>query len=483
MSPFDGKDAAIYILISLTCSLIGFVVFRIYGGIPRYLFVHDVVAVAKAVLVAELLTCSALFVFTRLHGIPRSAPAIHALILGAGLFAVRLMAHFADRHRRQATEPRHAAVKHIILIGLSDLSVLFLKFLETAAPVPQRVIGLLEAEPHWIGRSVNGVPVLGPPAHLETLIDEFAVHGVITDQVVVGSEPDRLPVEAIDAIREACTRRGLDLVFVSDLFGLGSVGQAANAAPPSPGGALVHSRRALVMPSPYFRFKRLIDVGLAMVLLVGVMPLWLLGGLLAFFDVGSPVLFWQRRAGLGGQDFQLYKIRTLKAAFDRTGRRIPEEQRLSWIGRLLRQTRLDELPQLLSVIEGSMSLIGPRPLLPQDQPPDPSMRLMVRPGITGWAQVNGGILLSPEEKEALDAWYIGHASPWLDLRIIALTLRSLVRGDRRSEQALAQARTEHHGAIDTSSRKSRRDDAPRATTISAKSPLENEIGPAVRSSS
>ena len=107
---------------------------------------------------------------------------------------------------------------------------------------------------------------------------------------------------------------------------------------------------------------------------------------------------------------------------------------------MLRQTRLDELPQLLSVLVGDMSLIGPRPLLPQDQPADPSVRLMVRPGITGWAQVNGGSLLTPEEKEVLDAWYVGHASPWLDLRILAMTLRSLLRGDRRSEAALDEAR-------------------------------------------
>ena len=225
--------------------------------------------------------------------------------------------------------------------------------------------------------------------------------------------------------------------------------------------------------------KRLIDVAFALILIVTLLPLWLIGGLLAFFDVGSPVLFWQRRAGLGGQDFQLYKIRTLRPAFDRTGQKIPEERRLSWIGRLLRQTRLDELPQLLSVLDGDMSLIGPRPLLPQDQPPDPSLRLMVRPGITGWAQVNGGALLSPEEKEALDAWYIGHASLGLDLRIMAMTVRSLLCGDRRSEQALAQARNERSEPAYRRNRKSRRG-APAGLTTSANSPIENETGAAVR---
>ena len=151
------------------------------------------------------------------------------------------------------------------------------------------------------------------------------------------------------------------------------------------------------------------------------------------------MLFWQHRTGQGGRELQLYKLRTLRAPFDRKGRRILEEQRLSRIGRLLRQTRFDELPQLFNVLVGDMSLIGPRPLLPPDQPPNSRLRLAVRPGITGWAQVNGGNLLSAMEKDALDVWYIRNASLWLDLRIVGRTFLSLVKNDRRSEEALAQA--------------------------------------------
>ena len=110
---------------------------------------------------------------------------------------------------------------------------------------------------------------------------------------------------------------------------------------------------------------------------------------------------------------------------------------------MLRRTRFDELPQLLNVLVGDMSLIGPRPLLPRDQPPNSAMRLTVRPGITGWAQVNGGILLSPMEKGALDLWYIRNASLWLDLRIIGMTFFRLVKSDRRCEEALAQAMQSH----------------------------------------
>ena len=111
---------------------------------------------------------------------------------------------------------------------------------------------------------------------------------------------------------------------------------------------------------------------------------------------------------------------------------------MSFIG-CLRSSRIDELPQLFNVLFGDMSLIGPRPLLPHDQPKNSSLRLMVRPGITGWAQINGGNLITPEEKGALDDWYIRHASLWLDLRIALLTLRFLFTGERRSEQAVSEA--------------------------------------------
>src|SRR5207248_2242991 len=104
--------------------------------------------------------------------------------------------------------------------------------------------------------------------------------------------------------------------------------------------------------------------------------------------------------------------------------------RISRIGALLRKSRLDELPQLLNVLVGDMSLIGPRPLLPHDQPPDPTLRLMVRPGITGWAQVNGGTLLTVSEKNACDEWYVRNASLWVDLKIIGKTALFVLTGER-----------------------------------------------------
>jgi Bacterial sugar transferase len=154
--------------------------------------------------------------------------------------------------------------------------------------------------------------------------------------------------------------------------------------------------------------------------------------------VGLPVFFWQQRMGAGGRRFLLHKFRTLRTPFDENGRKLTDEERLSPIGRFMRRTRLDELPQLLNILVGDMSLIGPRPLLPRDQRKNIEIRLMVRPGITGWAQVNGGVLLSPDEKEPLDEWYIRNASLWLDLRILFMTAIVFFCGERRT-QHLEQA--------------------------------------------
>ena len=137
---------------------------------------------------------------------------------------------------------------------------------------------------------------------------------------------------------------------------------------------------------------------LALSLILVFFPLLIFAALVVQLDVGSPVLFWQQRFGKGGRKFLLLKFRTLRPPFDWRGQPISEAQRISRVGRLLRQSRLDELPQLLNVLVGDMSLIGPRPLLPEDQPSNPTTRLLVRPGISGWAQVNGGKFLTPEQK-------------------------------------------------------------------------------------
>lgn len=158
-------------------------------------------------------------------------------------------------------------------------------------------------------------------------------------------------------------------------------------------------------------------------------PLFLVIAIVIRRQIGPPVLFRQVRPGLKGEPFQMVKFRTMLNAYGPDGEALPDHQRLTRFGRLLRSTSLDELPELWNVLKGDMSLVGPRPLLIEYldlYTPEQARRHDVRPGITGWAQVNGRNALSWEERFQLDVWYVDHRSFWLDLRIILMTLSKVI---------------------------------------------------------
>lgn len=162
--------------------------------------------------------------------------------------------------------------------------------------------------------------------------------------------------------------------------------------------------------------------------------------LLVRWRMGSPVLFTQERPGLRGKPFRIFKFRTMSEARDTAGNLLPDAERLSPLGRFLRATSLDELPELLNVVRGEMSLVGPRPLLMEYMPlytAEQARRHEVRPGVTGWAQVNGRNALSWEEKFQLDVWYVDNVSIWLDLKIIWLTFEAVLTRQGINQQGHA----------------------------------------------
>ena len=179
-------------------------------------------------------------------------------------------------------------------------------------------------------------------------------------------------------------------------------------------------------------FKRFFDFSAtALGLLVLALPLLLLA-LLVRTKLGSPVFFRQTRPGLHGKPFEMVKFRTMTDARDTTGSLLPDSERLPPFGRFLRASSLDELPELWNVLKGEMSLVGPRPLLMEYLPlytPEQYRRHEVRPGITGWAQVNGRNAISWEEKFALDVWYVQNQSFWLDVKILWLTVKKVLVRD------------------------------------------------------
>ncbi len=171
--------------------------------------------------------------------------------------------------------------------------------------------------------------------------------------------------------------------------------------------------------------KRIIDVTGALVGLIVLSPVLLIAAVMIRFKMGSPVLFRHQRPGLHGKPFELIKFRTMTDSRDKQGELLPDEKRLPSFGKFLRSISLDELPELICVLKGDMSIVGPRPLMMKYLPrytAEQARRHEVKPGITGWAQVNGRNASSWERKFELDVWYVDHWNLWLDFKILAKTL-------------------------------------------------------------
>jgi acyl-CoA dehydrogenase len=189
--------------------------------------------------------------------------------------------------------------------------------------------------------------------------------------------------------------------------------------------------------------RRAFDVTVALTALIVLLPLLVVLAILVRVNLGAPIFFRQDRPGLHGKTFTLLKFRTMTSARDENGNLLPDEKRLTRFGQLLRSTSLDELPELLNVLRGEMSLGGPRPLLIEyldRYSPEQARRHDVLPGITGWAQVNGRNAISWEKRFALDVWYVDHRSLWLDLRILARTVQKVVEREGISEEGTRPCR-------------------------------------------
>ena len=186
--------------------------------------------------------------------------------------------------------------------------------------------------------------------------------------------------------------------------------------------------------------KRIFDFSVSMIALMLLSPLLLVVSFLIAKSMGRPVLFRQTRPGLNGKQFEMIKFRTMRDAFDEEGNPLPDSERLTSLGKFLRSTSLDELPELWNVLKGDMSLVGPRPLLMEYLPlysDEQRRRHDVRPGVTGWAQINGRNAISWDEKFKLDVWYVDNQSFWLDIKILFMTVFKVFKRDGISQDGEA----------------------------------------------
>ncbi|WP_028471231.1 sugar transferase [Neptunomonas japonica] len=178
--------------------------------------------------------------------------------------------------------------------------------------------------------------------------------------------------------------------------------------------------------------KRCFDFCIGLLVLLALLPVFFFVSILIYYKLGSPIIFIQERPGLRKKVFKMMKFRTMLNSLDQNGVILPDEQRMTTFGSFLRSSSLDELPGLINVLKGDMSLVGPRPLLVEYLPlytKDQARRHDVRPGITGWAQVNGRNAISWEDKFALDIFYVDNRSIWFDVKILFMTVKKVVYRD------------------------------------------------------
>jgi hypothetical protein len=262
----------------------------------RYFSVHDALNICKAVGTGEVLSIIALFAITRLEGIPRSAPVIHALLLAAGLVTSRVLVRMWSREA--GPEVRHdATLEHLVMMGATRFTALYIKFLNACNGGRRRVVAVLDADPNKIGRSIEGVRIAGAPQQLQSIIDEYVLHGIEIDRVLVGGERGYLADEEMQEISRVCESRQISLNFVPQLIGL-------NELKPKTDEFFVRPDYCppFVMPH-YFRVKYVLDCFAALILIVALLPLFIGIAAIVLLEIGSPVLFWQQRIGARGRRF------------------------------------------------------------------------------------------------------------------------------------------------------------------------------------
>jgi len=444
-----SKFAALlpYLLISLAISALIFPALGLQKAVWRYASAGDFARILVATVVVVSASVAALFSYNRLLDIARALPLLQGMLIFLLLVGVRVAARLQysfQQHKspeQLTTSVGGATSETVLVVGLSPLTDLYLRSVAEFAPSRIRIAGLLGRNDRQTGRFVHQHTILGTPEQLPDVLGKLEIHGVRVDRIVVAVQFNLLSERARTALLDVEKAESISVDFIAELLGLS--GRAPELSRASEGRSaafyMAPARLEAIGRRPYWRVKRALDFALAALLLMLLSPVMLAVALLVAIDVGFPVAFWQQRPGLAGHPFKLYKFRTMAPAHDETGRRVPDSERLSSIGAALRRMRLDELPQIFNILTGKMAFIGPRPLLPADQPSEYSARLLVRPGLTGWAQVGGGRSVSAADKAALDIWYVHNAGLLLDLRIIARTVHTVLFGERPNTAEINRA--------------------------------------------
>ena len=444
-----------YFICTTFASVLVLAVSGVNRSIWRLSAMPDYLRIVASMLVVTIVSVAMTFAFNRLEGVPRSLPFLQfylAVTLLVGSRVLYRLRHASRLSVRRGMAPLKVvdkpAAETVLLIGLSQLTETYLQSVAELAPGRYRVAGILGRHKRHVGRLVAAHKVLGLPEQLGRVLAELEVNGVEVDRIVVTAALASLSEEACEAIMAVQRSGSAEVQYLSEALGFetGARRQISDAAVADRtfDGRPVEfeiqaDELAKMQKRRYWRAKRAIDVGASLFLLVIGAPVLMLIALSVAGSMGGVPYFWQQRPGLGGRPFRLYKFRTMRTPIAADGRKLSDEERLSRLGNFLRRTRFDELPQLFNILRGDMSFIGPRPLLPCDQDEGFRARLLVRPGLSGWAQVVGGRAISPEDKAALDVWYVRNAGFLLDFAIVLRTIPIIFLGERTSERLIDRA--------------------------------------------
>jgi lipopolysaccharide/colanic/teichoic acid biosynthesis glycosyltransferase len=431
------------------CSIVLWLYWRPDRIVWRFRRLWDVLAIFAFAFCGPLIGTVIGFGADRLIGIPRSLPFIQATIVFVTMITCRFI--FEGHHALREGESKAHALsdtdltnKHLIIGHFFHVGAV-VKLLQSdwaKGLVDMRVFeSALTLEPGLKGSFLSGVQVLGQATELSACILTLENHGFRIKTLLVVSPEVAFAEPLWHNIQSVCLQKNIEIVGLSGLFEQPNLcdkdrtidraeimmrqapAQETHCEYPPAARVINGGDKPSFGTTRVSTGKRIFDVCASTSLLLVLAPLILLTSLLLkACHPSQPILFWQYRPGLRGKPFLLFKFRTLSDIFDSHSMTLKTlETRHSLIGQYIRKLRIDELPQLWNIFRGDMSFVGPRPLLPQDQPDD-ARRLMVKPGLIGWAQINGGSSLSVDDKNALDLFYIRHSSLMFDLKILGLTL-------------------------------------------------------------
>lgn len=443
-----------YLGATTVAAALAIVGFRLYATIWRFSSRGDYWAVTWVALVTVGGAASATFLYNRLDGVPRSAIVFQSLLMAVSMVCAReLFRYYHAKRRIKRSIARVGSLEgsegrrfNVLIVGITPLTDAYLYALDTSHGSMIRVVGLLGRGPHQTGRVVNGMPVLGAPSNIVEILEDLENRGLRIRRIVIAIPFEQLPAGAREHLIGLQNTSDLELQLLDEDLRIRdrqaeAASRRGDGAVDDPGQIFCLSQEHLakIRSRQIWRIKRFLDVVCSVSALVLLLPLFGIIAVGVLLALGRPVVFSQYRLGMGGQEFKLYKFRTMGPIRGPDGRRLSDAERTSRIGGILRQLRMDELPQLLNVIRGEMSLVGPRPLLAEQQSEALSSRLIIRPGLTGWAQIAGGREVSTSDKFAMDVWYLLNATLFLDFRIVLKTLPFLVRREEVARGAIEKA--------------------------------------------